>query len=126
RSKARACPIWKTSPPGMAASNSPAPRPKKPWPRWPCRKARSRTCCMSDPALVANSDSLREAFGKTLAQLGDEFPNLVVLDADLAGGTGVHHFRKLHPQRLIQFGIAEQNMMAAAGGMASVGLLPVV
>jgi transketolase len=50
----------------------------------------------------------------------------VVLDADLAGGTGVHHLRSSHPERLIQFGIAEQNMMAAAGGMAAVGLLPVV
>src|SRR5215467_10408373 len=81
---------------------------------------------MSSPALIANSDSLREAFGKTLAALGDEFPKLVVLDADIAGGTGVHHFRKSHPDRLIQFGIAEQNMMAAAGGMAAVGLIPVV
>src|SRR6201995_3458859 len=81
---------------------------------------------MSSPALVANSDSLREAFGKTLSALGNEFPKLVVLDADLAGGTGVHHFRKAHPERLIQFGIAEQNMMAAAGGMAAVGLIPVV
>ena len=81
---------------------------------------------MSSPALIANSDSLREAFGKTLSALGDEFPKLVVLDADIAGGTGVHHFRKSHPERLIQFGIAEQNMMAAAGGMAAVGLIPVV
>src|SRR5215469_1431783 len=81
---------------------------------------------MSDPALVANGDSLREAFGKALSSLADEFPRLVVLDADIAGGTGVHHFRKSHPERMIQFGIAEQNMMAAAGGMASVGLLPVV
>ena len=52
---------------------------------------------MSNPALVANSDSLREAFGKTLSALADEFPKLVVLDADIAGGTGVHHFRKSHP-----------------------------
>jgi transketolase len=81
---------------------------------------------MSNPALVANSDSLREAFGKALSSVADDFPKLVVLDADLAGGTGVHHFRKSHPDRLIQFGIAEQNMMAAAGGLAAVGLLPVV
>lgn len=81
---------------------------------------------MSSPALVANSDSLREAFGKALSALGDEFPKLVVLDADIAGGTGVHHFRKSHPSRLLQFGIAEQNMMAAAGGLAAVGLIPVV
>ena len=78
------------------------------------------------PALVANADSLREAFGKSLSALADEFPQLVVLDADLAGGTGVHHFRSSHPDRMIQFGIAEQNMMAAAGGLAAVGLLPVV
>src|SRR6201994_1310449 len=81
---------------------------------------------MSSPALIANSDSLREAFGKTLSALGDEFPKLVVLDADIAGGTGAHHFRKSHPQRFLQFGIAEQNMMAAAGGLAATGLIPVV
>jgi transketolase len=79
------------------------------------------------PALIAsNGDSLREAFGKSLSALADEFPQVVVLDADIAGGTGVHHFRKSHPERFIQFGIAEQNMMAAAGGMAAVGLIPIV
>jgi transketolase len=79
------------------------------------------------PALIGSGgDSLREAFGKTLSRLADEFPKLVVLDADIAGGTGVHHFRKSHPERFLQFGIAEQNMMAAAGGMAAVGLIPVV
>src|SRR5476651_1407228 len=87
---------------------------------------RSRIFSMSNPALIANSDSLREAFGKALSALADEFPALTVLDADIAGGTGVHHFRKSHPDRLLQFGIAEQNMMAAAGGMAAVGLMPVV
>jgi transketolase len=79
------------------------------------------------PTLIGTSgDSLREAFGKALSGLADEFPKLVVLDADIAGGTGVHHFRKSHPERFLQFGIAEQNMMAAAGGLAAVGLLPVV
>jgi transketolase len=79
------------------------------------------------PALIGTSgDSLREAFGKALSGIADEFPNLVVLDADIAGGTGVHHFRKSHPERFLQFGIAEQNMMAAAGGLAAVGMLPVV
>src|SRR5579862_9200567 len=81
---------------------------------------------MSSPALIANSDSLREAFGKALTALGRDFPNVVVLDADIAGGTGMHHFRKQYPDRFLQFGIAEQNMMAAAGGLAAVGLLPVV
>jgi transketolase len=79
------------------------------------------------PALIAQgSDSLREAFGKALTGLADEFPNVVVLDADIAGGTGVHHWRKAHPDRFIQFGIAEQNMMAAAGGLAATGLIPIV
>ena len=79
------------------------------------------------PALISSSgDSLREAFGRALAGLADDYPQLVVLDADIAGGTGVHHFRKSHPERFLQFGIAEQNMMAAAGGLAAVGMLPVV
>lgn len=79
------------------------------------------------PALIAsNGDSLREAFGKTLVNIADEFPEMVLLDADIAGGTGVHHFRDKHPDRFYQFGIAEQNMMAAAGGMAAVGLIPIV
>src|SRR6201985_768916 len=81
----------------------------------------------SAPALIGTSgDSLREAFGKALSGLADEFKNVVVLDADIAGGTGVHHFRKSHPDRFLQFGIAEQNMMAAAGGLAAVGYLPIV
>ena len=87
----------------------------------------SEAATTTAPALIAaNGDSLREAFGKALSALADEFPRLVVLDADIAGGTGVHHFRKSHPERFVQFGIAEQNMMSAAGGMAAVGLVPVV
>jgi transketolase len=79
------------------------------------------------PTLIGTSgDSLREAFGKALAGLASEFPKVVVLDADIAGGTGVHHFRKSNPERFLQFGIAEQNMMAAAGGLAAVGYIPVV
>lgn len=81
----------------------------------------------ANPNLIAsNSDSLREAFGKALTELAPAFPQVVVLDADIAGGTGVHHFRKAYPDRFFQFGIAEQNMMAAAGGLAATGLIPVV
>jgi len=79
------------------------------------------------PQLIGSSgDSLREAFGKALTALADDFPNLVVLDADVAGGTGAHNFRTSHGDRFYQFGIAEQNMVAAAGGMAATGLIPVV
>lgn len=82
---------------------------------------------MASPQLIGSSgDSLREAFGKALSECANDYPNVVVLDADIAGGTGVHHFRKSHPDRFFQFGIAEQNMMAAAGGMAATGLIPVV
>jgi transketolase len=79
------------------------------------------------PLLIGTSgDSLREAFGKALVQLAPRYPNFVVFDADIAGGTGVHHFRKSYPERFFQFGIAEQNMMAAAGGFASTGVIPFV
>ena len=77
------------------------------------------------PALIGTSgDSLREAFGKALSQLAFDFPKLVVLDADIAGGTGTHHFRKSHPERFLQFGIAEQNMVAAAGGITAIFVTP--
>ena len=79
------------------------------------------------PILVGtNNDSLREAFGETLVELASRYPKFVVFDADVAGGTGTHHFRKAHPSRFYQFGIAEQNMMAAAGGFASTGIVPFV
>ena len=78
------------------------------------------------PSLIGSSgETLREAFGKALTALADKYPTLVVLDADVAGGTGTHHFRRAHPSRFIQFGIAEQNMVAAAAGMALAGKLPV-
>lgn len=83
---------------------------------------------MSDsPILIGKAgDSLREAFGKTLSRIADKYPKVVVLDADIAGGTGAHHFRSSHPDRFFQFGIAEQNMMSASAGFAAVGLIPVV
>lgn len=82
---------------------------------------------MSQPLLLgSHGDSLREAFGKTLVELANERSDFVVFDADVAGGTGVHHFRKAHPQRFFQFGIAEQNMMSAAAGFASTGVTPFV
>ena len=79
------------------------------------------------PVLLGSSgDSLRESFGKELTQLAEAYENVVVLDADIAGGTGIHHFRKKYPERFIQCGIAEQNMMAMAGGFAATGLIPIV
>jgi transketolase len=82
---------------------------------------------LAAPILIGSSgDSLREAFGKTLVRLADRYPDFVVFDADVAGGTGTHHFRSAHPDRFVQVGIAEQNMMAMAAGVASTGLVPFV
>lgn len=70
--------------------------------------------------------SNRDAFGRALFSGASEYPHLVLCDADVAGGTGAKDFVKTHPDRVFQFGIAEQNMMAAAAGMAEVGLMPIV
>src|SRR5690348_310143 len=67
-----------------------------------------------------------DAFGQVLARLGGEISRLVVLDGGPAGATGAHHFLKAHPDRYFGFGSAYQSMVAAASGLASVGLLPVV
>ncbi len=86
-------------------------------------------CGMSDltaeslPALLgSSSDTLRDAFGRALVKMADEGREFVVFDADVAGGTGAHHFRKAYPERFFQFGIAEQNMVAAAGGFSTIGV----
>lgn len=80
-----------------------------------------------NPLLIGSSgDSLREAFGKALVDLANDNENFVVFDADIAGGTGVHHFRNAFPSRFFQFGIAEQNMMAAAGGFSAGGVVTFV
>ena len=66
----------------------------------------------------------RDSYGAALAELGAEHPDLVVLDADLAGATKTGVFKKAFPDRHFDFGIAEGNMMAAAAGMAAAGLVP--
>jgi len=63
----------------------------------------------------------RDTYGKTLIELGEKNNNLVVLDADLSGSTRTALFAKKFPQRFFNFGVAEQNMMAAAAGLASSG-----
>ena len=75
---------------------------------------------MADVKKVATRDS----YGKALAALGAEFENLVVLDADLAGATKTVTFQKAFPQRHFDFGIAEANMICAAAGMSTTGLVP--
>jgi len=79
------------------------------------------------PLLVGTvPNTLREAFGEALAELMRSRPEVVVVDGDVAGGTGTHHVRAAHPNRFFQIGIAEQNMMCVAAGLSACGLIPVV
>ena len=75
---------------------------------------------MSEVKKIATRDS----YGNALVELGQQHDNLVVLDADLAAATKTGVFRKAFPDRHFNCGIAECNMIAAAAGMASMGLVP--
>jgi transketolase len=68
--------------------------------------------------------TVRAAFGEALLALGAEISNLVVLDADISSSLNTTHFAEKYPERHINFGVAEQNMMIAAAGMATTGLIP--
>jgi len=63
----------------------------------------------------------RDVYGQTLAELGRQNKDIVVLDADLSGSTRTSLFAKEFPERFFNFGVAEQNMMGAAAGLASCG-----
>ena len=75
---------------------------------------------MADMKKIATRDS----YGNALAELGAEFDNLVVLDADLAGATKTATFKKAFPERHFDCGIAEANMICMATGMSTMGLVP--
>ena len=66
----------------------------------------------------------REAYGKALAELGKNNEKIVVLDADLSKSTKTADFKKVCPERFINMGIAEANMMSVAAGLASCGKIP--
>ena len=66
----------------------------------------------------------RESYGNALVELGQEHDNLVVLDADLSGATKTGVFKKAFPERHINCGIAEGNMMSVAAGIATTGKVP--
>ena len=63
----------------------------------------------------------RQAYGEVLQELGKEYPNLVVMDADLSGSTKTAEFRKVFPERFFNMGIAEQNLYGQAAGLALSG-----
>ena len=75
---------------------------------------------MADVKKIATRDS----YGKALAALGEEHPDLVVLDADLAGATKTATFQKAFPDRHFDCGIAEANMVCVAAGLSTTGLVP--
>ena len=75
---------------------------------------------MSDVKKIATRDS----YGNALAELGTAHENVVVLDADLAAATKTGVFKKAHPERFIDCGIAESNMMGVAAGLAAAGKVP--
>ena len=66
----------------------------------------------------------RDSYGAALVELGAQCDDLVVLDADLAGATKTSVFQKAYPNRHYDFGIAEANMVSAAAGMSTAGLVP--
>lgn len=71
-----------------------------------------------------NRIATRESFGKALVELGKENENVVVLTADLAGATKTSLFEKEFPDRFINVGIAEQNMIGISAGLATTGKIP--
>lgn len=75
---------------------------------------------MSEVKKIATRDS----YGNALAQLGTEHPEVVVLDADLAAATKTGIFKKAYPERFIDCGIAESNMIGVAAGLAAAGKVP--
>ncbi len=77
---------------------------------------------MSDIKKIAT----RESYGNALVECAEDFPDLVVLDADLAGATKTGVFKKAYPDRHIDCGIAESNMTGIAAGLATCGKIPFI
>ncbi len=73
---------------------------------------------------MAEAVSLRDAYGKTLVELGRENPDIVMLDADLCRSTMTQFFAAEFPERSFDCGIAEQNMIGIAAGLAAAGKIP--
>jgi len=70
--------------------------------------------------------AMREIFGETVAELANDDPRIVMLDGDVGSSTRADIFEKAHPDRYLQMGIAEQNMLGVAAGLATMGLIPFI
>ena len=81
---------------------------------------------MSERAAPPNADRLVNAYGDELVKLGEKHKNIVAMDADLLIDTGLLSFAQAFSERYIEAGIAEQDMVSMAGGMALQGMLPIV
>jgi transketolase len=71
-------------------------------------------------------EAMRVVFGETVAAIADEDPRVVMLDGDVGSSTRADIFEKAHPDKYFQMGIAEQNMLGVAAGMATMGLVPFI
>jgi len=72
----------------------------------------------------ADCEPTRASYARTILEIGEQDPRVVVLDADVSKSIGTNKFAEKFPDRSFNFGIAEQNMFAAAAGMATTGLIP--
>ena len=70
--------------------------------------------------------AMREVFGRTVTELADHDPRILMLDADTGSSTKADVFQEAHPERFLQMGIAEQNMLGVAAGLATTGFVPFV
>ncbi len=85
-------------------------------------KVQGFTWTVADHDLLSSTD----AWGETLVELGKVDERIVTVTADLADTTKLAQFKKTFPQRSINVGVAEQNLMAVAAGLAAMGLIPIV
>lgn len=80
---------------------------------------------MGSPTIsTATAKATRDAYGEALLELGASMPEVVVLDADLSGSTKTADFRKKFPDRFFNLGVAEQNLVGTAAGLALSGFIP--
>ena len=76
--------------------------------------------------MITESIATRVAFGQILKEMGGKYKDLVVFEADISTSTRTCEFAKEYPDRFFNMGIAEQNMMVAAAGISTIGLVPFV
>ena len=89
-------------------------------PNWPSPPFRDREYGMALPA----GKAMRAVFGEALTEVAQTNPRVVVLDGDVASSTGAELFEAEHPDRFLQMGVAEQNMLGVAAGLAHGGFRP--